>query len=173
MSRNDTTPIFNITMKLLHNGHRWQLVFLLLVMASPAFAGTLIETYGHFPVARTSWTIDVSAHGLTFDLITHEKTAIFGLITLEKTELKESPPDWKPHPGWFVFVEDSDMWAYDGADTILVQVVTSKKIIGYGFAPHRDMADTWGDIPNPPKEVFDRLPPRIQAVIRQKFPQDL
>lgn len=33
------------------------------------------------------------------------------------------------------------------------------------------MADAWGVIPNPPKEVFDRLPPKIQALIREKFPE--
>ncbi|HWB58474.1 MAG TPA: hypothetical protein VG733_03240 [Chthoniobacteraceae bacterium] len=156
-------------MKLWRKGHKWQLVLLFLVMASvllrlvmaaPPFAGTLIKTYGHFPVAGTSWTIDVSEQGMTV-----------GVITSESTAMKDSPPAWKPHPDWFVFVEDSDAWTYDGAGMVWVEVVTPKQVFTYTFAPHRDMVDTWGEIPNPPKEVFDRLPAKIQAVIRQKFPE--
>ena len=151
-------------MKPWHNRHRWQLVLLLVVMASPAFAGTLIKSYGQFRVVKTPWTIDVSEHGLT----------VGGIALHTNTGIKESPPApgvWKPHPGWFVFVDDSEAWAYDGADLVWVEVVTANNISSYTFAPHRDMAETWGVIPNPPKEVFDRLPPKIQAVIRQKFPE--
>jgi|ERR1700677_864343 len=159
-------------MKLWHNGRGWQLVLLLLLMATvgttmalnlrskTAFEGTLINTYGHFPVARTSWTIDVSPYGITADV-----------KTSQNTELKNAPPDWIPHPGWFVFAEDSKAWAYDGADMVWVEVATPINFSAYSFKPRRDAADTWGSLPNPPKEVYDRLPPKIQAAIRQKFPE--
>jgi len=120
-------------MNLWHNARGWSPA-LLLFMASPAFAGTLIDTYGHFPVAGTPWTIDVSAYGLTVDL------------RMPNIEPKDSPPGWKPHPGWFVFVEDSNAWAYDGAGMVWVEVVTPKNVSVYTFKPHRDMADIWGVI---------------------------
>jgi|SRR5579862_2338159 len=106
-------------MRLRYNGHRWQIVLLLLGISSPAFAGTLIKTYGHFSVPKTPWTIDVAEHGLT----------VGGIALHTDTGIKESPPApdvWKPHPGWFVFVDDSEAWAYDGADLVWVEVVAEK-----------------------------------------------
>jgi hypothetical protein len=151
--------------KLTRNSHGGHFVVLLLAMTLPASAGTLIETYGQFRSPKTSWIIDVSAYGMTFDLSSVNGGAI--------TNIKDLPPEWEAHPGWFVFVENARYaWAYDGVDTVWVEEVTPKTINGYTFSPHRDLADTWGVIPQPPKEVFDRLPSKIQSAIRQKYPVD-
>jgi hypothetical protein len=133
-------------------------------MALLASAGTLIGIYVLFLAPKTHWIIDASTSGLTFDLRTVYGTSIS----------KDSPPGWEGHPGWFVFADHAYAWAYDGADMVLVEEVTPKTINGYMFAPHRhpDWVPTWGVIPKPPKEVFDRLPSKIQAVILQKYPSN-
>lgn len=66
----------------------------------------------HDPV--TGWTVRVSeTDGIHLDPPTS------GLFVKFKTTIH--PPNWKPHPGWFVFAENEErVWMFDGEHGVLM-----------------------------------------------------
>lgn len=67
------------------------------------------------------------------------------------------PPDWKPHPGWFVFAENQErVWMFDGDREILMLNATPKDWSING-RPHKHF-------PVPPV-VAARLPESLKKEI--------
>jgi hypothetical protein len=90
---------------------------------------------------------DLSYHELTED---GWSASVWSIIT---------PDGWKPHPGWFVFIEsESRAWAYDG-DLLLMPVIETpnKKATYSGQFPYAV-----------PTEVFSRLSEATQKDVKKR-----
>src|SRR5687767_5398132 len=125
---------------------------------APSAAATtqLITSFGtnHDPV--TGWTVRVhQTNGI------HIGPRSAGSLDLPGVSVKMTstahPPDWKPHPGWFVFAENKQrVWMFDGEREILMLNATPENVSING-KPHKHF-------PVPP-DVAARLPESLRKEI--------
>jgi hypothetical protein len=138
--------------------------------AFPAFASTFIINYGHYELTALPWVIDISADKVVVAHVTVEDIRLAG----SSPTTGKSPagrittmvaPNWNPHSGWFLFVENSNkVWVYNGAGDLLFDKMTAK---GRLMAEFEGSFDTLPEIP--PVEVINRLPPNMQKALITKF----
>ncbi|MCE0524183.1 MAG: hypothetical protein LV480_14855 [Methylacidiphilales bacterium] len=137
--------------------------------------GTMIQQYGHFDFPETPWVIDVSenkislGHQTVSTTVVSNPSAPVSVNFLENIASSASPSNWKAHPGWFVYAQNSEYcWTFDGKEQLYLTEFTPG---------HNTMLDLglpiptkFGTVPIIPKEVFYRLPSPMQQELKQKFP---
>jgi len=119
----------------------------------------LITSFGtnHDPV--TGWTVRVSeTNGIHIGPRSASSMVLPG-VSVEFASTVH-PPDWKAHPGWFVFAETGErVWMFDGEREILMLNATSKDFSISG-KPHKHYPV--------PAEVAARLPDSLRNEIGKK-----
>jgi hypothetical protein len=106
---------------------RHAFIYLVLYLAgtpASAAAGTLVTTYGKYPVRGSLWTVIVSADKM--DLYNYEEWHVSNppTETGDSYFQQDVVEKWKASPGWFIFIDNKRrIWAYDGGEKIYVSVV--------------------------------------------------
>jgi hypothetical protein len=77
-------------------------------MGDPGSSGVFIKKFGEHRVGEVLVTVTPT-----------EKQLIVGRVNASGT-LKPLPSAWIAQPGWFVFVGQGDVWAYDGRDELIL-----------------------------------------------------
>jgi len=116
----------------------------------PLSASTTIDWIGSYSSDSSPWKVSIH----------EDKPPQFGYDRKDGIGTGISPSAWRPHKGWFVFIEnDSRLWAYDGVDSLLLAEVSPDKGALYDLSSLAIM---------PPSEVLKRLPESFRRQVISK-----
>jgi hypothetical protein len=114
-------------------------------------ASTMMNWIGTYSSESTPWRVTVHK----------DKPSVFGYDRKIGVDTSISPSAWRPHDGWFVWIENDDrLWAFDGSESLLMFHITKEGGTVYEISTLPMV---------PPSQVLQRLPDSIRHSLSSKF----
>ena len=118
-----------------------------LAISSNGDASQIIDWIGAYKSSATPWEVTVN----------QDKPPEFIL----PSGVMISPSAWRPHKGWFVFIQDDKhLWAFDGSEKLLLLQIEKIRSALYDLHSMPYI---------PPTNVLDKLPESFRTKVESKF----